>query len=45
MYPLVLPDTIENFHNLSKEKMSAPNLWNTLSNLKLATADGEYFKY
>ncbi|XP_061248237.1 EF-hand calcium-binding domain-containing protein 13 [Bos javanicus] len=30
---LVLPDTIENFHNLSKEKMSAPNLWNTLSNL------------
>ncbi|XP_070213432.1 EF-hand calcium-binding domain-containing protein 13 [Bos mutus] len=30
---LVLPDTIENFHNLSKEKMSAPDLWNTLSNL------------
>ena len=58
MYPLVLPDTIENFHNLSKEKTSAPDLWNTLSNLnnnlnkdefmtalKLATADGEYFKY
>ncbi|KAM9746920.1 EF-hand calcium-binding domain-containing protein 13 [Dama dama] len=30
---LVLPDTIENFHNLSKEKMSAPDLWNTLSKL------------
>ncbi|KAF4012719.1 hypothetical protein G4228_003684 [Cervus hanglu yarkandensis] len=30
---LVLPDTVENFHNLSKEKMSAPDLWNTLSNL------------
>ncbi|KAB0361895.1 hypothetical protein FD754_006051, partial [Muntiacus muntjak] len=30
---LVLSDTIENFHNLSKEKMSAPDLWNTLSNL------------
>ena len=33
VYPLVLPDTIENCHNLSKEKMSAPDLWNTLSNL------------
>ncbi|XP_070335670.1 EF-hand calcium-binding domain-containing protein 3 isoform X4 [Odocoileus virginianus] len=30
---LVLLDNIENFHNLSKEKMSAPDLWNTLSNL------------
>lgn len=34
MYPLVLPDAIENLHNLSKEKMSAPDLWNTLSSLK-----------
>lgn len=33
VYPLVLPDTIEKFHSLSKEKMSAPDLWNTLSNL------------
>ncbi|KAM9046226.1 LOW QUALITY PROTEIN: EF-hand calcium-binding domain-containing protein 13 [Megaptera novaeangliae] len=31
---LLLPDTIENLHNLSKEKMSAPDLWNTLSSLK-----------
>ncbi|XP_073653124.1 EF-hand calcium-binding domain-containing protein 13 [Tursiops truncatus] len=30
----VLPDAIENLHNLSKEKMSAPDLWNTLSSLK-----------
>uniref|UniRef100_A0A8D1JLS8 EF-hand domain-containing protein n=1 Tax=Sus scrofa TaxID=9823 RepID=A0A8D1JLS8_PIG len=30
---LLLPDTIENLHNLSKEKMSAPDLWNTLSSL------------
>uniref|UniRef100_A0A4X1T8V8 EF-hand calcium binding domain 13 n=1 Tax=Sus scrofa TaxID=9823 RepID=A0A4X1T8V8_PIG len=29
----LLPDTIENLHNLSKEKMSAPDLWNTLSSL------------
>ncbi|XP_047612739.1 EF-hand calcium-binding domain-containing protein 13 [Phacochoerus africanus] len=30
---LLLPDTIENLHNLSKEKMSVPDLWNTLSSL------------
>ncbi|KAF3815449.1 hypothetical protein GH733_016544 [Mirounga leonina] len=27
----VLPETIENLHNLSKEKMNASYLWNTLS--------------
>nr|XP_025745915.1 EF-hand calcium-binding domain-containing protein 13-like [Callorhinus ursinus] len=28
---LSLPETIENLHNLSKEKMNASHLWNTLS--------------
>ncbi|XP_044245086.2 EF-hand calcium-binding domain-containing protein 13 [Ursus arctos] len=28
---LLLPETIENLHNLSKEKMNASPLWNTLS--------------
>nr|XP_035977072.1 EF-hand calcium-binding domain-containing protein 13 [Halichoerus grypus] len=28
---LLLPETIENLHNLSKEKMNASYLWNTLS--------------
>ncbi|XP_039106592.1 EF-hand calcium-binding domain-containing protein 13 [Hyaena hyaena] len=30
---LLLPDTIENLHNLSKGKMNVSHLWNTLSNL------------
>ncbi|XP_029783819.1 EF-hand calcium-binding domain-containing protein 13 [Suricata suricatta] len=30
---LLLPDTIENLHHLSKEKMNVSHLWNTLSNL------------
>uniref|UniRef100_A0A673VGV8 EF-hand calcium binding domain 13 n=1 Tax=Suricata suricatta TaxID=37032 RepID=A0A673VGV8_SURSU len=29
----LLPDTIENLHHLSKEKMNVSHLWNTLSNL------------
>ncbi|XP_045841353.1 EF-hand calcium-binding domain-containing protein 13 [Meles meles] len=30
---LLLPDTLENLHNLSKEKMNVSHLWNTLSGM------------
>ncbi|XP_044106309.1 EF-hand calcium-binding domain-containing protein 13 isoform X2 [Neovison vison] len=30
---LLVPDTLENLHNLSKEKMNVSHLWNTLSGM------------
>uniref|UniRef100_G3TZX9 EF-hand calcium binding domain 13 n=1 Tax=Loxodonta africana TaxID=9785 RepID=G3TZX9_LOXAF len=42
IYPLALPDVIENLNNLSKENMNVSDLWNILSGLNNNLKKGEF---